>query len=105
MVNPMSIYYKATKLDLTSIGLNRAGIVQYKLGGWVYPDKVSSSPIRDGLWVGKNKGFINWLRGYNLKKYNRKIRIFECEIGNVLYETSNRIKTDRVKLLSETRQI
>jgi len=95
------IYLKATKISMESIGLNRASIVQYNLGVWAYPDKVSSSPIRDGLWVGKNRGFINWLKRYNLKRYNRRIRVFECEIGTVLYETCNRIKTDRVKLIKE----
>ena len=54
----MTTYYKATKQDMTSVGLARAIPIQYYIGKWSYPDKVSDSKIRDGLWVGKHKGFI-----------------------------------------------
>lgn len=96
--------YKAVKPNLKSVGLARAIPIQYKLNQWAYPDKVSSSKVRDGLWVGKHKSFISWLRRYVLETRGYQIRVFECEIGTVLYETSNRIKTDKVKLIREVQQ-
>ena len=98
------IYYKATKQDMTSVGLARAVPILYRLNEWVYPDKVSNSKIRDGLWVGKHKGFIGWLRRYVRTTRGYEIRVFECEIGNILYQTSNRIKTDKVKLVKDFNQ-
>ena len=95
------VYYKATQSNMTNCGLARAPIMQYFLNKWVYPDKVSYSKIRDGLWVGKHKGFIAWLRRYVRKTRGYEIRVFECEIGVILYQTSNRIKTDKVMLTRE----
>ena len=95
------MFYKATKEDLTSVGLARAIPIQYYLNKWAYPDKVSNSKIRDGLWVGRHNGFINWLRRYVWDTRGYEIRVFECEIGDILYETCNRIKTDRCKLTRE----
>ena len=87
--------------DMTSVGLARAIPIQYYLGKWSYPDRVSDSKIRDGLWVGRHKGFINWLRRYVRTTRGYEIRVFECAIGRTLYETCNRIKTDKIKLLKE----
>ena len=97
----VGIMYKAVKPNLESVGLARAIPIHYELDKWAYPDKISDSKIRDGLWVGKHKGFISWLRRYVLLTRGYQIRVFECEIGIVLYETSNRIKTDKVKLIKE----
>ena len=33
--------------------------------------------------------------------YIAKIRLFECEIGEILYQNSYRVKTDKVKLIKE----
>jgi hypothetical protein len=90
---------KATKPNLYNCGLNRAKPLLYKVGEWVYPDEVNNSSVSGGLWVGKNKGYINWFSRYVLETRGYEPLIWECEIGSILYETSNRIKTNRVKLL------
>ena len=99
------IYYKATQFNLMNCGLNRAKPLQYKVGEWVYPDTTSDSPIRDGLWVAKNKGFCTWFKKYVLETRGYIPLIWVCEIGSNLYETSNRIKTDKVKLIERLKEL
>ena len=97
------MYMKAVDEDLMSLGLKRAKPIQYVIGEWVYPREIpSGDPNRGGgLWVAKNMKFVSWLRKYLLNKYGRSMRLFACEIGDILYESVNMIKTDRVKVLEE----
>jgi len=94
-------YFKALQPSLLNCGLNRAKPLQYLVGEWVFPDYISGSSVKDGLWVGKNKGFIRWFKKYVLETRGYVPVVFECDIGDILYETSNRVKTDRVKITEE----
>ena len=100
------IYYKAVAPNLKSLGLKRAKPIQYRLNRWVYPrEKPDYGEFTaGGLWVGKNKSFINWIRKYMREKYGRRILIYTCEIGGVLFETCNRVKTDKVRLVALARE-
>ena len=94
-------YYKAVAPNLKSLGLKRTRPIQYKIGKWVYPreEPQQGEYTAGGLWVGKNKSFAHWIIKYMKEQYNRRAFIYFCEIGDTLYETCNRIKTDKVKLI------
>ena len=92
------MYYKGLKPNLFNCGLNRAKPLQYRINEWVYPDCVSDSKVKDGLWVAKNKSFIRWYIRYVRETRGYTPIVYECEIGAILYETSNRVKTDKVKI-------
>ena len=95
------IYYKAVDDDLMSLGLKRCNPIQYYLDRWVFPreEPQEGQYTSGGLWVGKHTGFIRWLDKYLAEKYERPMLVYSCEIGEVLWESVNRIKTDRVRLL------
>ena len=95
------ICYKAVDNDLLSLGLKRCTPIQYFIGEWVYPreEPQEGQYTPGGLWVGKHTGFTKWLTGYLAKKYERPMLVYTCEIGEILWESVNRIKTDKVKLL------
>lgn len=93
--------YKAVDPDLMSLGLKRAIPIQYLIGEWVFPREAPQEGqyTPGGLWVAKHKGFIRWMERYLKDKYERPMLVYSCEVGETLWESVNRIKTDRVKLL------
>ena len=93
--------YKAVDPELYSLGLKRVTPVPYKIGEWTYPreEPQEGQYTPGGLWVAKNKSFIHWLEKYLAEKYERPCLFYTCEIGKVLWESCNRIKTDKVRLL------
>lgn len=95
------VYYKAVDAELMSLGLKRVNPIQYELGEWVYPreEPQEGQYTPGGLWVAKNKSFIKWLEKYLAEKYERPMLVYSCEIGETLWESVNRVKTDKVKLL------
>ena len=95
------VYYKAVDPELMSLGLRRVTPIEYKIGEWVYPreEPQGGQYTPGGLWVGKHKGFISWMERYLADKYDRPMLLYTCEIGKILWESVNRIKTDKVKLL------
>ena len=101
MARKKVLYYKAVAPNLKSLGLKRTKPIQYGLNKWVYPREIPQNGelTPGGLWVGKNKSFIHWIIKYMREQHNRRAFVYVCEIGNVLHETRNRIKTDKVKLL------
>lgn len=107
MANKKAVnYFKVVTKDLKSVGLLRAPPIQYKIGEWVYPlEPLSDHPRKGGgLWVHKRRSAA--LGSSSGKKYieeKREIpcRVFVCRIGILLYESSGRVKTDKVMLLEE----
>ena len=97
------LYFKVVTEDLKSVGLLRANIVQYKLKKWVFPkEPLSCHPYRGGgLWALKRKSDAFQVKKYLAKQHNKNARIFLCQIDCILYETSYRIKTNRIKLVQE----
>lgn len=90
--------FKVLRVDLTSVGLLGASRMQYRFCVWNKPQELLSDHPRKGggLWVAPNKSAAKSLRRYALKKHGIKTRIFRCKIGQILHQTSCRIKTDRV---------
>lgn len=97
------IYFKVVTCDLKSVGLLGATPVQYKIGEWTYPfEPLSSHPRKGGgLWAIKRRSDAFRLVKYLMEKYQKSSRVFECIIGDTLYESSYRIKTDKIMLIRE----
>ena len=99
----MKKYYKVVTEDLKSLGLRKnPNIMIFPIDKWVYEPKNRidySNKDLGGIWVAQTLSGAKGLVRYMNKKYNSKVRIFECEIGNILYENSYRVKTDKVKLI------
>lgn len=90
--------FKVLREDLTSVGLLGALRKQYSFGVLNEPDEALSNHPRKGggLWVTPTKADAKSFQRYVLKKHKINTRIFYCEIGEILHETSCRIKTDSV---------
>jgi len=106
-------YYKVVTKDLKSLGLrNNPTIMHFPIGEWVY----EPNPTYDkggfggtgGIWVANGlsnaKGLLRYMKKKALKENVPKLlkcKLFEVEIGNILYSNSYRTKTDKVKLKKE----
>lgn len=97
------IYYKVLTNDLKSVGLLGASQIQYKIGEWVYPlEPLSAHPRKGGgLWTVRRRSDAFRVVKYLMEKYQKAARVFECIIGEILYESSYRTKTDKVMLIRE----
>ena len=65
-----------------------------------------------GIWVANGlsagKGLIKYMKKKSYKENNSyyyRCRLFEVEIGDILYSNSYRTKTNKVKLLREVIQL
>lgn len=106
-------YYKVVTSDLKSLGLRKnPTIMTFPIGQWIYEPR----PTKDqggfggtgGIWVANSlsnaKSLLKYLKIKSEKENNPeffKCRLFEVEIGEVLYSNSYRTKTDKVKLIRE----
>lgn len=106
-------YYKVVTEDLKSLGLRKnPTILTFPEDVWVN----EPNPTEDmggwggtgGIWVANSlsggKGLLSYMKKKSIKEnapeYDR-CRLFEVEIGKVLFSNSYRTKTDRVKLIKE----
>lgn len=96
-------YFKVLRQDLTSVGLLGAIHLQYVIGQWVRPrEPLSSHPYKGGgLWVVKTASDAKGIKKYLLRKHDIIARIFICDIGRILYKTSYRVKTSKVRITQE----
>lgn len=96
-------HFKVLRKNLTSLGLRGARRIRYRVGKWVKPAEPLSPGLWNGggLWVVKHRGDIKKVRKHMMETYGVTIRAFRCEIGEVLNETSYRVKTDKVRLTEE----
>ncbi len=85
-------------MDLTNCGLLGAPQKQYYFGVWNRPDEALSNHPRKGggLWVTPTKSDAKAFQKYMLRKHEIQTRIFHCKIGEILHQTSCRVKTDRI---------
>lgn len=96
-------YFKVLRQDLTSVGLLGATPLKYIIGKWVKPrEPLSSHPRKGGgLWVVRKLSDARSVKRYMLKKHGVIARIFSCDIGRILYETSYCVKTSKVRIKKE----
>jgi hypothetical protein len=101
----MKKYYKVVTEDLKSLGLRKnPNIMTFPINEWVYEPKERidySNKDLGGIWVAQTLSGAKGLVRYMKKKYNKDVRLFECEIGDILYQNSYRVKTDKVKMIIE----
>lgn len=97
--------YKVVTKYLKSLGLRKnPNILTFPINKWYKlnrKDIVLGASDWGGIWVAKKLSGARTLKKYMFEKYNKKTRIFETEIGEVLYCNSYRIKTNKVKLIKE----
>jgi len=97
--------YKVVTNNLKSLGLRRnPNILKYEIGRTKRLPKtklLAGNTDWGGIWVTQNLSNAKTLQKYMQKKYNRHTRIFEVQIGKILYENSYRCKTNSIKLLRE----
>ena len=91
-------YFKVLRSDLTSVGLLGAARMRYRFDAWNRPlEPISNHPRKGGgLWVVKSKSDAKMVRKYLFNKHGIIARIFHCQIGRIIHETSYRVKTDGV---------
>jgi len=101
----MKKYYKVVTQDLQSLGLRKnPNIMIFPIDEWVYEPKDRIDYSKNdlgGIWVAQSLSGAKGLVRYMKKKYNSDVLLFECEIGNILYQNSYRVKTDKVRLVDE----
>ena len=91
-------FFKVLREDMTSVGLLGAARKQYLFNVWNIPDEpISDHPRKGGgLWVVPTKSEAKKIRKYVLKKHGIQTRIFQCQIGGIIYSSSCRVKTDKL---------
>lgn len=95
--------YKVVTEDLKSLGLRKnPNVMSFPLGIWVYEplDPQYNNKDFGGIWCCEKLSAARALKKYFERKYG-KARIFECEIGEILFQNSYRTKTNKVKLIKE----
>lgn len=97
------VYYKVLRKDLTSVGLLGATIMQYHFNVWNKPlEPLSDHPRKGGgLWISRTKSKAKEYKRYVYKKHGIVARIFACKIGKILFQTSGRVKSDKVFFTEE----
>jgi hypothetical protein len=87
---------------MESLGLRKnPNIIWYRMGEWFMDPVMHADNSNDGgIWCCEKLSAARALKRYYEKRYG-KSRIFECEIGIILYQNSYRIKTNRIKLIRE----
>lgn len=99
------MFYKVVTTKLQSLGLRKnPNIMTFPVNKWVYEPSSRidySKADLGGIWVAQTLSGAKGLVKYMKKKYSNDVRLFECEIGNILYQNSYRVKTDKVKIIRE----
>lgn len=90
--------FKILRENLKSIGLLQAPILQYHFNIWNRPkEPISSHPQKGGgIWVCPDLRYAKKFQKYVLEQHGIKAIIFRCQIGKILYQSSCRIKTDKI---------
>ena len=92
-------FFKVTTSDQKSLGLrNNPTILTYPTGRWVNSPIVKEGKSDDGgIWVATSLSNAKRLKKYMFEHHGKLCRIYSVIIGRILFETSYRIKTDKVK--------
>ena len=90
--------FKVLRGNLKSIGLLGAIPIQYRFNFWNKPrESLSPHPRKGGgLYVCPTLNYARKFQKYVLKQYGIKTVVFRCQIGKILFQSSCRIKTDKI---------
>ena len=96
-------YFKVVTINNKSLGLRRnPTILTFPVHRWVKSPTVSVGKAdQGGVWVAQGLSQAKSLAKYMKKKYNQETKIYETEVGKILYQNSYRLKTTKVKLIKE----
>ena len=95
--------YKVVTENMRSLGLRKnPSIIVFPLNSWVEEPRDLEYNDKDwgGIWCCEKLSAARALKRHFESRYG-KARIFECEIGRVLFQNSYRTKTDKIKLTKE----
>lgn len=94
--------YKVVTENMESLGLRKnPNVLTFTLNKWMietYPEEGKMD--WGGIWCCEKLSAARALKKYFEGRYG-KARVFECEIGGILYQNSYRTKTDEIKLIKE----
>jgi hypothetical protein len=97
--------YRVVTEDLRSLGLRRnPNILQYQIKEWYFlPEDwiVEGDGDFGGIWVCKNRSGASAIQKYMMEKYSRNTRLFSAAIDKVVFENTDRAKTNGIMLLEE----
>lgn len=105
-------YYKVVTQDMKSLGLRKnPNIMTFEFDKWKKekPQNIDRTANDfGGIWVAQSLSGAKSLIKYLKKKATKEgrpdlnhCRVFEVEIGEILYQNSYRVKTDKVKFVRE----
>ena len=94
--------YKVVTNNLRSLGLRKnPNTMNFKLNEWKHePTPMKGSTDNGGIWCCEKLSSAKTLKKYFEKRYGTA-RVFECEVGNILFQNSYRTKTSKIKLIKE----
>ena len=90
--------FKVLRENLKSLGILGAPLKQYYFDTWNKAERPLSPHPRKGggIWLAKTLKDAKKLQKYVFKTRKIKTRIFFCKIGKIIFQTSGRIKTDKI---------
>jgi hypothetical protein len=94
--------YKVVTEKMESLGLRKnPNVMWFRMDEWFQePRPQEGKQDIGGIWCCVKLSAARALKKYFENRYGRA-RIFECEIGRILYQNSYRTKTDWIKLIKE----
>lgn len=100
-ITPITLYKVVTK-DMKSLGLRKnPNVMEFKLNVEMKePTPKKGVSDSGGIWCCRRLSAAKTLKKYFEKKYG-PARIFECKIGNIMFENSYRTKVDSIIFIKE----
>ncbi len=94
--------YKVVTENMQSLGLRKnPNIMTFQINKWIYePDPDTGKQDTGGIWCCARLSAAKALKKYFEKRYGTA-KIFECEMGVILYQNSYRTKTNKIRLIKE----
>ena len=92
-------FFKVTTSNRQSLGLrNNPTILTFPLKKWVKSPTIKKCSCDDGgIWLASTLSNAERLKMYMYKYHRKQCRIFRATVGQILYRSSYRVKTDKVK--------
>jgi hypothetical protein len=92
--------YKVVTKNNLSLGLRKnPNIMHFPVSNWVFePNPLYGNMDNGGIWCTRSLSNARKLKKYYEERYGEAL-IYLCNIGNILYENSYRVKTDMIYLI------
>lgn len=92
-------FFKVTTFGRKSLGLrNNPTILTFPLGKWIKSPSVREGKSDDGgIWLAVSLSNARRLKKYMFEHHRKRCRIFRATTGRILFKSSYRIKTDKIR--------